>query len=228
MARIVLLEDDEAIREAVAGYLRREDYEVEVFEDGTAVSEACDRSLPDLCILDVSVPGRDGFSVSADVRARSPVPIIFLTSRDDEQSRVSGFEIGADDYVVKPFSPRELVLRVNAVLRRVASRPSTVDGTWEHEGRSLRIDAELHDVVLDGRLVELTATEWRILEMLVRAQPAVVERRLVVETVLGYGDSVETRAIDTHMKNLRAKLGSSGWIETIRSVGYRFAGRAVP
>jgi len=226
MARIVLLEDDEAIREAVAGYLRREDHEIEAFDDGIAVSDACRESLPDLCILDVGVPGRDGFTVAAEVRARSPVPIIFLTSRDDEESRVSGFELGADDYVVKPFSPRELVLRVNAVLRRVSPRTSQVDGTWAQGDHLLRIEGERHEVVLDDRRVDLTATEWRILEMLVRAHPGVVERRTVVETVLGYGESVQTRAIDTHMKNLRAKLGSADWIETVRSVGYRFGGRA--
>jgi DNA-binding response OmpR family regulator len=240
MARIFLLEDDPEIREAVAEYLRLADHEVTECERGDEAARLISSTVPDLLILDVAVPGRSGFVVAKDARATGDVPIIFLTSRDDETSRITGLELGADDYVTKPFSPRELVLRVNAVLRRTTSaagqppsRPAryVLRGTSVPAGTSvptLEFHPENHVVAIDGAPVATTATEWRILELLISRAPAVVTRDSIIAEALGYDAAVETRSADAHVKNLRARLGDGRWIETVRGFGYRFAGTEVP
>jgi DNA-binding response OmpR family regulator len=187
----------------------------------------------DLLILDVAVPGQSGFLVAKEAREAGDVPIIFLTSRDDEASRITGLELGADDYVTKPFSPRELVLRVNAVLRRTSSASvHTPDRTERYAlaGTSvpvLEFHPANHLVAIGGESIATTATEWRILELLVSRAPAVVTRDSIIAEALGYDAAVETRSADAHIKNLRARLGDGRWIETIRGFGYRFAGTEV-
>ena len=234
MPRILILEDDTAIREAVAEYLRLADHEVVECGSGDEVLQHLGAQGPDLFVLDVAVPGRSGFSVAKAIRSRSQVPIVFLTARDDETSRITGLELGADDYVTKPFSPRELVLRVNAILRRAggdgiqtpetAARRYALGGA--EDGPVLTVDPERHTVSLDGTPVHLTATEWRLLEVIAARAPGVVARDVLIEDALGYDATVETRSADAHIKNLRAKLGDHRWVETVRGFGYRFGGTA--
>lgn len=229
MARILLLEDDDAIREAVTGYLEHAGHAVIACADGDSALTRSNGARVDLCVLDVSVPGRSGFEVATEMRAAGPVPVLFLTSRDDEASRIEGFEIGADDYVVKPFSPRELVLRVEAILRRTAGSQATrhtLPQRWTSGTARLEVDVPARHLSVDGEPRTLTATEWRILTALVAAAPGVVTRPAITESALGYSGEVESRATDTHMKNLRAKLGPGAWIETVRGIGFRFVGEA--
>ena len=152
------------------------------------------------------------------------MPLVFLTAREAESDRITGFELGADDYVVKPFSPKELVLRVQALLRRsgAAAAPQGAGGCWAHGASRLCLDAAGHRAVLDETDLDLTAAEWKILEHLALNAGIVVSRERLLGESLGYAYEGSERTIDTHMKNLRAKLGDPGWIETVRGFGYRF------
>ena len=226
MARIFLVEDNESIREAAAGYLRLDEHEVIEFGGVADVLEVMRHKAPDLVILDVMLPDGNGFALARKVRAESRVPIMFLTARDAESDRITGLELGADDYVVKPFSPRELVLRVGAMLRRTgaAAAPSAGDGCWEQAGSRLCLHGAAHRAVLGGVDLALTAAEWKILETLAHNAGVVVSRERLLGESLDYRYEGSERTIDTHVKNLRAKLGDPGWIETVRGFGYRFAG----
>lgn len=234
MAEILLMEDEADIREAVREYLTLADHTVTGVGDGNAALAAAGPF--DLHILDVRVPGPSGFEVAKAIRRRGDeAPIIFLTARDDEASRITGFELGADDYISKPFSPRELVLRVEAMLRRLrpdAHHPDrgedTDRGLRSSVGeRKLTLDREGHLVTVDGEAVSLTPTEWRVLDWFLSHPDQVITRDALLETVLGYGEATESRTADTHIKNLRAKLRSPDWIETVRGFGYRFGGGEV-
>jgi DNA-binding response OmpR family regulator len=226
MARIFLVEDNESIREAVAGYLKLEEHEVIEFGGVADVLEVMRHKAPDLAILDVMLPDGSGFALAKKIRAVSKVPLVFLTAREAESDRITGFELGADDYVVKPFSPKELVLRVQALLRRsgTAAAPKEADGCWEHGTSRLCLDAAGHRAVLNETDLELTAAEWKILEHLALNAGIVVSRARLLGESLGYAYEGSERTIDTHVKNLRAKLGDPGWVETVRGFGYRFAG----
>lgn len=230
MARILLLEDDDLIRDAVAEYLTLADHEVVALADGSEAIAACEREPFDMCVLDIMVPGSSGLAVAKHIRARSDTPVLFLTARSDEASRITGFEIGADDYVTKPFSPRELVLRVQAILRRGSGAATAAAGSASPEcsyvcgDRRLVLDRERHQVLENGRPVDLTSTEWKVLEALVEHAGRVLSRDAILAAALGYDTGVETRTADTHLKNLRRKLGDPGWIATVRGFGYRFEG----
>jgi DNA-binding response OmpR family regulator len=222
---IVIVEDNDNLREAVRGYLELEGYVVHEFAGIREAERRIKEIEPDLLILDVMLPDGDGFHFAKRLRATTTVPIIFLTARTGESDRITGLELGADDYVVKPFSTKELVLRVKAVLKRTASALDTAsDVTFRLGDGVLEIRSDEHRVLLDGAPVSFTAAEWNILTFLVDHAPQVFDRVRLLESCLDSIAEGSERTIDTHIKNIRHKLGAREWIETVRGFGYRFNG----
>ncbi|MBQ1448877.1 MAG: response regulator transcription factor [Coriobacteriales bacterium] len=222
--RILLVEDEKAIRDAVAAYLERENYWVTMAGDGqVALDEFAKRSF-DLVILDLMLPRVSGERVCRAIRDKSDCPIIMLTAKGEVEDRIIGLELGADDYLVKPFSPRELVARVRALLRR--AHIDTEPQREILEFGDLVIDISGHKVLVQGKEVDLTASEFKLLTTLSRYPGRVYSRMELVEKVLGYDFEGYERTIDSHIKNLRAKLGddprSPKWLYTVHGVGYRF------
>jgi two-component system phosphate regulon response regulator PhoB len=170
------------------------------------------------------LPDGDGFHLARRIRADYDVPILFLTARNAESDRITGFEVGGDDYVVKPFSPRELALRVRAILRRGTREGDPQVSRWQLDNHSLAIDRAAHRVEVDGTEAVLTAAEWKILDYLAQNAGIVIDRSRILGECLDYLAEGSERTIDTHVKNVRAKLGERDWIETVRGFGYRFAG----
>jgi two-component system phosphate regulon response regulator PhoB len=223
---IYVIEDNPQIREVVVEYLRLKDYEVQEFTGVRGVVEASVHKPPELCILDVLLPDGNGFALAKKLREQVPeVPFIFLTAKDTESDRILGLELGAEDYVVKPFSPRELVLRVEAVLRRTGKRGAPGETRWEWEGSVLQIDEQSHTLTVDGTEIKLTSAEWKILSYLASQPGVVINRERILGDCLEYIYAGSERTIDTHIKNIRNKLGKNGWIETVRGFGYRFQGK---
>jgi len=227
-ARILVVEDERDIAALVAYHLTREGYRVRTADGGAEALQAVSRERPDLVILDLMLPGFSGYDVLAELRHRdttADVPVIVLTARRDEEDRVKGLELGADDYVTKPFSPRELVLRVAAVLRRVQAPPVTSGGRML-TGGPIAVDLDGLHVTVHGRPVALTPTEYRLLVTLMERRGRVQSRQQLLESVWDIHVRIETRTVDMHVQRLRAKLGEAGkWIETVRGFGYRFRGR---
>jgi two-component system phosphate regulon response regulator PhoB len=222
-ATILVVEDEVDILQLVAHNLKTADFHVLTAEDGYQALSLAKKHLPNLIILDLMLPGLDGFEVCRELR-RTPstekIPILMLTARGEEIDRIVGMELGADDYVVKPFSPRELILRVRAILRRsVPEEPSV--SRWERNG--LRVDFEAHRVTVDNQGFSLTATEFRLLAELIRNAGKVLTRDRLLDKVWGYQFDGYARTVDTHIRRLRQKIGPyAEWIETVRGVGYRF------
>ena len=234
MARIFVVEDNEGLRETIASYLQLEDHEVVVFGRLEGVEEAVRMQQPDLMILDVMLPDGDGFLLGRRLRAWSQMPIIFLSARTTESDRITGFEVGGDDYVEKPFSNKELMLRIQAVLRRTqrsAAVPDTIV-RWilNHEGRDHTLELQVagHLCRHDDQAVTFTAAEWKILNHLAENPAIVVSRDRLLGACLDYLAEGSERTIDTHIKNIRLKLDKVPWIETVRGFGYRFAGAEEP
>jgi two-component system phosphate regulon response regulator PhoB len=227
-ARILVVEDERDIAALVAYHLTREGYRVRTADDGAEALEAISHERPDLVILDLMLPGFSGYEVLAELRRRAAtaeIPVVVLTARRDEADRVRGLELGADDYVTKPFSPRELVLRVGAVLRRVQS-PAVAAGGRMLTGGPIAVDLDALHVTVDGRPVELTPTEYRLLVALMERRGRVQRRQQLLENAWDIHVHIETRTVDMHVQRLRAKLGHAGkWIETVRGFGYRFRGK---
>ena len=225
MAPCILIVDDEAdIVATVTLNLRRAGYETRQADSGDSALELASRApVPDLVILDLMLPDLPGTEVCRRLRgqaATAKVPILMLTARGEEIDRVVGFEVGADDYMVKPFSMRELLLRVAAILRR--ARPA-VDAPRVTEAGPVRVDPDGHRVWVEDREVTLTALELRLLSTLLSRRGRVQSRQVLLEDVWGVSSDITTRTVDTHIKRLREKLGSAGvLIQTVRGVGYRF------
>jgi len=228
MVKIIVVEDNQSIREAVTSYLKLEDFEVYEFDRLHGVLQALEMQQPDLIILDVMLPDGNGFEFAKKIRARSTIPILFLTAKTAESDRITGFEIGADDYMVKPFSPKELTLRVKAILHRVQSgiQAGKERAEWTLNETTLIIDADTHKVQLGGREIQLTAAEWKILHFLASNTGMVFSRARILGECLDYLAEGSERTVDTHVKNIRAKFGAPGWVETVRGFGYRFSGKA--
>jgi DNA-binding response OmpR family regulator len=220
---IAIVEDEKDIADLIALHLGKAGYETRVFPDGEAFLFAARSRAPDLVILDLMLPGLDGLEVCRNLKAEPAtkgIPVVMVTAKGTETDRVVGLELGADDYLVKPFSPRELVARVKAVLRR------SEDRLQRHEvirlGR-LVIDPDRCEVTVKGRPVEMTATELRILELLASQPDRVFSRNQIIEHAWGYDKPVTDRTIDVHVSNLREKLGPLGErIGSVRGIGYKF------
>jgi len=215
--RILVIEDDETIAHAVAERLRSAGFSVEVAVDGHSGVDAAMRQQPDLVVLDLMLPGLDGLEVCRRIQRDSRVPVLILTARDDESDVLVGLAVGADDYLTKPFSPRELVARIRAILRRVDD--ATTAQTVINRG-TMRIDKDRRRVWLaDDEEAQLTATEFDLL-LALAARPEVVRtREQLLAEVWGYRDGSGLRTVDSHIRALRKKLGD-GWIRTVHGVGY--------
>ena len=222
---ILLVEDERSIREPLAEALRSEGFETSVA--GTA-AEALELAAqaPDLILLDVMLPDGSGFDVCRELRASSRVPIIMLTARGEEADRVVGLELGADDYVVKPFSAREVVDRIRAVLRRAAAPDAGGDGPLEIG--SLRLDPARHEVTRDGEALELSRKEFELLHLLMRNAGSVVTRDRLIDEVWDPNWFGSTKTLDVHVSGIRRKLGDDPahprYLHTVRGVGFRFSG----
>jgi DNA-binding response OmpR family regulator len=224
MARVLIVEDDRDIAELVSHSLRKAGYETELAVSGDEGLARARAERPELLVLDLMLPGLDGIEVCRALRtdgATASVPIIMLTARAEESDRVRGLELGADDYITKPFSPRELVARVSALLRR-AQLPPAATSVLRYRG--LTIDAERHRVMLDGREVALTAKEFLLLQYLVQRRGRVVSRDQLLTDVWGYQYTGGTRTVDVHVRRLREKIPLlNEAIETVKQFGYRLA-----
>ena len=221
--RILVVDDEAGIRELVGTYLRKEGYRVYEAADGEDALERFRAEPPDLVVLDLRLPGIDGLDVLREMRRNSETFVIVLTARAEEIDKLLGLELGADDYITKPFSPRELVARVRAVLRR--SRPSDGAGEAALEFEGLVIDAERREVQVDGDLVELTALEFDLLAALASAPGRVFTRRQLIERVWGWDFYGDERLVDVHVRNLRKAIADPAdeprFVGTVRGVGYK-------
>ncbi|MEN6437619.1 MAG: response regulator [Syntrophobacter sp.] len=221
---ILVVEDDPDILQLLTYNIRSAGYEVITATEGNSALAIVRQYLPRLVLLDLMIPGISGFDVCKELKRGSEtrkIPVIMLTAKGDEVDRVVGLELGADDYVVKPFSPRELILRIAAVLRR--SSPEEVDKPWVREG--LSVDFQAHRAEVDGAEIALTATEFKLLTELLRNSGKVQTRDQLLNKVWTYQFEGYARTVDTHIRRLRQKLGPyADWIKTIRGVGYKFQG----
>lgn len=222
MAKILVIDDEPSIVNLVTAYLKPEGYEVFTAADGNAGLKAARSYKPDVIVLDLMLPGKDGFEVLSQLRRESNVYVILLTAKTEETDRIVGLSVGADDYVTKPFSPRELVARIKAALRRL--QPGTGSGSLNQvlAFRHVRIDLGARKVTLDGHPVELTAIEFDLLKALAESRGRVLTREQLLEAVWGGTYYGEMRVVDVHLGHIRRKLGSDSIVATVRGVGYRF------
>ena len=225
MTRVLVVEDEESYRDALAYMLRKEGFDVVEAADGTEGLAAYDKGGADIVLLDLMMPGVPGTEVCRQLRQRGPVPVIMVTARDSEIDKVVGLELGADDYVTKPFSQRELVARIRAVLRRgqdVELLPDVV------EARGVRMDIERHEVSVDGRTIRLALKEFELLEMLLRNAGRVMTRGQLIDRIWGADYVGDTKTLDVHVKRLRTKIeadpGQPKVLLTVRGLGYKFEG----
>lgn len=224
MTRIMLVEDEASLSEPLAFLLQREGYEVDVVEDGPAAVAAFDKDGADLILLDLMLPGLPGTEVCREIRTRSAVPIIMLTAKDSEVDIVVGLELGADDYVTKPYSTRELLARIRAVLRRrveVDDEPLNV-----LEVGAVRMDVERHTVEVGGREIAMPLKEFELLELLLRNAGRVLTRGQLIDRVWGSDYFGDTKTLDVHIKRIRSKIerepSDPVLLVTVRGLGYRF------
>lgn len=222
---MLVVDDEPTVREVVVGYLRRDGHEVREAEDGTSALRLLDSEEFDLVVLDMMLPGVNGLDILRRVRAAGDMPVIMLTARAEESDRVAGLELGADDYVVKPFSPRELAARVNGVLRRAAPKVPATSDRLEFDG--LVIDHRSREVVLDGELVELTPKEFDVLAHLAGAPRQVFSRADLLRDVWQSSPEWQDSAtVTVHVRRIRNKIEADPenprWITTVWGVGYRF------
>ena len=224
--RILLVEDEEAITEPLAEALQREGFDPTIAPSAREALERARTGSPDLVLLDIGLPDGSGFDVARELRRDSSVPIIMLTARGSEADRVAGLELGADDYVVKPFSAREVTARVRAVLRRSGSRPQAADGAIEIG--ELRLDPSRHEATLAGEPLDLSRKEFELLHTLMAEAGSVITRDALIDRVWDMNWFGSTKTLDVHISGLRKKLGDDPkdprYIHTVRGVGFRFSG----
>ncbi|HEY5595822.1 MAG TPA: response regulator transcription factor [Candidatus Bipolaricaulota bacterium] len=224
MQKVLVVDDEAKLVRLIQAYLQEAGFKVVTAFDGSQALQQFERESPDLIVLDLMLPQLDGLEVARRVRQKSNVPIIMLTARVAETERVVGLELGADDYVTKPFSPRELVARVRAVLRRGSHPPAA----QKVESGRLRIDVDGHQASIDGHAMELTPSEFTLLLTMAQQPGRAFTRRQLMEAITASGYATVERAIDTHIKNLRRKIEDDPvnpcYIHTVRGVGYKFQG----
>ena len=227
--RILVVDDDKDIVRLLRGYLEQAGYEVLSANDGTTALHILTAERPDLLLLDLMLPDRDGWSITRNIRADSRLaglPIIMVTARIEDVDKILGLEIGADDYITKPFNPREVVARVNALLRR-AHRDAHAASSGVLDVGELRMDVSGHEVTLAGRPIDLTVTEYNILRVMMENPGYAFTRAELIERGMGYAYVGVERTLDSHIKNLRQKIGDSPqdphFVQTVYGVGYRLA-----
>lgn len=221
MFKVAIVDDEEKIRELLSVYLQKEGFATVEYADGLKALEKIDIEKPDLMILDIMLPGMDGLEVCKKIRQSSRIPIMMLTAKGEEIDKVVGLELGADDYLVKPFSPRELVARVKALLRR--AQPDTQENAIIKIA-SFEIDESARRVDVAGKELELTPKEFDLLLYLIINKGQVIGRERILDKVWGYNYFGDLRTVDTHVKNLREKLGveNASYIKTVWGIGYKF------
>ena len=225
MAKLLIVDDEMHIRDLVQKYATFENYESETAKNGLEAIEKVKHNEYDLVIMDIMMPELDGFSAVKEIRKISQVPVIMLSARSEEYDKLYGFDLGIDDYVTKPFSPKELMRRVNAVLARATHKnnqeSATTNEVWQY--KNLKIDYSAHIVTINNEKIDLTPKEYELLVYLIKNQNIAVRREQLLEKVWGYDYYGDDRTLDTHMKSLRKKIGEyANCIITIRRVGYRF------
>lgn len=225
--KVLIVDDESDVTDLVGYHLKAKGFTVEALNDPNSSVGVARSFLPDLVILDVMMPDLNGIQICRMLRADPKlkrVPVIFLTAKAEENDRVQGLETGADDYISKPFSVKELVLRVMAIIRRLQeARP---DEPRKLTAGGILVDVDRHEVFVGGKLIDLTATEFKLLRLLMERRGRVQTREHLLITVWNYETEIETRTVDTHVRRLREKLGmEADWVETIRGVGYRLAER---
>ena len=226
--RVLVVEDEPDIAALIAYQLTREGFRVETAGTGPEALQAVSRDIPDLVVLDRMLPGLSGDEVLRRLKgepATANIPVLVLTAKREQEDRIKGFELGADDYLTKPFSPRELVLRVQAILRRVHEAGVTAGGRVLKAG-PIRMDLGSHQATLNGEELSLTPTEFRLLQALMERRGRTQSRKQLLEKAwdveAGASERIQTRTVDMHVRRLRGKLGETGdWVETIRGFGYR-------
>ena len=224
MTRILIVEDESSLSEPLAYLLEREGYETSIAADGIAAVSEFDKHSADLVLLDLMLPGLSGTEVCKELRSRSSVPIIMLTAKDSEVDIVVGLELGADDYVTKPYSTRELLARIRAVLRRRVDTDG--DDNQVLESGTVRMDVERHTVSVDGKDVPMPLKEFELLELLLRNSGRVLTRGQLIDRVWGADYFGDTKTLDVHIKRIRSKIekvpGEPTMLVTVRGLGYRF------
>jgi two-component system, OmpR family, response regulator RegX3 len=225
MARILVIEDESSFSEAISFLLRKEGFEVGVADNGQSGLEEYERHGADLILLDLMLPGLSGTEVCRQIRTKSQVPIIMLTAKDAEIDKVVGLELGADDYVTKPYSSRELIARINAVLRRTQNPENEIENGIITIG-SIRLDIDRHQMSVNGVAVALPLKEFELLEFLMRNSGRVLTRAQLIDRVWGSDYFGDTKTLDVHIKRLRAKIevdpANPIFIQTVRGLGYKF------
>lgn len=222
MAKVLVIDDEPSIINLVTAYLKPEGYEVTTAMDGPSGLKAARAFKPDLIILDVMLPGMDGFELLSRLRRESDVYVILLTARMEETDKIVALSLGADDYVTKPFSPRELTARVKAALRRIQTGPGSVSEMSVLSFHHLQMDMNAHTVAVDENPIELTAIEFDLLKALAENRGRVVTREQLLEKVWGSQYFSDMRVVGVHLNNIRQKLGRDDLITTVRGVGFRF------
>jgi two-component system response regulator RegX3 len=224
MARILVVEDEETLAEAISFLLSKEGFDVAVAATGPAAIESFEKSGADLILLDLMLPGLSGTEVCRQIRTKSSVPIIMLTAKDSEIDKVVGLELGADDYVTKPYSSRELIARIRAVLRRGELQDTDIDGTTLEVG-PVRMDTDRHIISVNGEVVAIPLKEFELLEFLMRNAGRVLTRVQLIDRVWGSDYVGDTKTLDVHIKRLRAKIekdpANPEFIQTVRGMGYK-------
>ena len=221
MEKILIADDEQLMRQLVIDFLKPEGYEILEASDGKEALEIYDKEHPDLILLDVMMPGYDGWTVCREIRRESTVPIMMLTAKGEEIDQLFAYDLGADEYITKPFSPKILVAKIKALLRRSQNEQET------HEADDgVAIDRDARQVVLDGKNVDLSPTEYKLLNYLMSNTGKALSRRQILNQVWNYGYYGDLRTVDTHINRLRIKLGDKGrYIRTVRGYGYRYDGK---